>query len=266
MERVLMMRLRSQNCAAEVQINGIAVGRVGAAGGSLCLPVHEYLLAGDNAFQLVIDPPQVGIIKMGAVSRIAEDAVSAGMRLLLPRLGQPGSELHARTLASMDWSVAEGDLYETPHTERCTASLPIKFPKWRWLDVPEIKDPESLKPLVMRYLQGIAIGLARGDVEVFLAASRIRLEDLALAYQQSLADVSGRFRARLQLLHATKAMKMVIPNLDDLTLRLCAHGRLLECLGPQGEPALRTLTAPDGTRTSWPVRVAVVNGECHILR
>ena len=266
MDRVLMLRLQSHNCAAEVQINGIAVGRVGSVGGSLCLPVHEYLLAGDNFFQMVIDPPLAGTDKVGAVSRLAEGFVSAAMRLLLPRLGQLGSELHARTLASMDWSAAEGDVYVTSHTERCNASLPIKFPRWRWLDLPEIKDPESLKPLVTMYLQGIAIALARGEVDVFLAASRLRLEDMAVAYQQSLADVSGRLRARLQLLHATKAMKMVIPNLDELTLKLCAHGRLLECLGPLGEPALRTTTAPDGTRTSWPVRVAVVNGTCHILR
>lgn len=261
-----MLRLLSKNCAAEVQINGIAVGRVGAQGGALCLPVHEYLLAGDNAFALVIDPPPVGIVKMGTVTRMAEETVSAGMRLLLPRLGQPGSELHARTLASMDWSTAEGDVYETPHTDRCTTTLPLKFPRWRWLDAPEIKDPESLKPMVLKYLQDIAIGLARGDVDVFLAASRLRLEDLALAYQQPLIDISGKLRARLQLLHATKALKMVIPNLDDLTLKHCAHGRLLECLGPQGEPALRTMPSPDGTRTSWPVRVAVVNGQCHIIR
>jgi hypothetical protein len=49
-------------------------------------------------------------------------------------------------------------------------------------------------------------------------------------------------------------------------LRACANGRLLECLDSQGQPALQTLPAPDGSVASWPLRVALVNGQCHILR
>jgi len=58
----------------------------------------------------------------------------------------------------------------------------------------------------------------------------------------------------------------VLPALNDVLLKPCAGGRLLECVGPTGEPALRTEPAADGTRQAWPVRVTVIDGRCLILR
>jgi hypothetical protein len=103
-------------------------------------------------------------------------------------------------------------------------------------------------------------------VASFVLASRLKLEELALAYQQPVANVSARLLSRLELLHATKALKMVIPDADMLHLRACANGRLLECLDSQAEPIFRTMPAPDGSHTGWPVRIAIVNAQCHILR
>jgi hypothetical protein len=108
--------------------------------------------------------------------------------------------------------------------------------------------------------------MTKGDVASFVLASRLKLEELALAYQQPMANVSARLLSRLELLHATKALKMVIPDADMLHLRVCANGRLLECLDSQAGPIFKTMPAPDGSHTGWPVRIAIVNAQCHILR
>jgi hypothetical protein len=68
------------------------------------------------------------------------------------------------------------------------------------------------------------------------------------------------------MLHATKALKPVLPAPAEVLLRPCAGGRLLECLSATGEPVLRTEPAADGTRHAWPIRVAVVEGRTHIVR
>ena len=70
MDRVLMLRLQAQGCAAEVLLNDVPVGRVGPAGGTLCLPVHEYLLAGDNEISMVINPPPIANPKPVPVSLV----------------------------------------------------------------------------------------------------------------------------------------------------------------------------------------------------
>jgi len=266
MERVLMLRLQVHGCCAEVLLNDIPVGRSGVQTGTLCLPIHEYMLAGPNKIGLVIDPLPVNHGKATGAPKVADGTVSASLRLLLPRMGQLGSELHARTVAKLDWAVADGDIYRVPHLISADTSLPIKFPRWRWLDAPEINVSDAVIHLVASHLQGIAVDMARGDVDVFLTSSTYRLEELALAYQQPLTDVIHRLRSRLQLLHATKALKMRIPEETGLVLRPCANGQLLECLSTDGRPALSTLPTADGTSTAWPVRVAVVNGQCHILR
>ena len=266
MDRVLMLRLQTQGCRAEVLLNDIPVGRVNHPGGALVLPVHEYLQPGANQVGLVIDPLPANDLRTTTIPKVAQGVIGASVRLMLPRMGQPGSELSARSLSELSWAVAEGDVFRVPHMLSREAELPIKFPRWRWLDAPEIDDVEALKPVVATYLQDIALGLVRGDVDVFLAASRLRLEELALAYQRPLPELSAKLRARLQLLHATKAMKIEIPDEDSLVLRPCANGRLLECLGKGDEPVLKTLPGPDGLASAWPVRIAVVNRQCHILR
>jgi hypothetical protein len=263
MDRLLLLRLRATGCRAEALVNGIPVLRSERTGGSLALPVHEYLLEGDNELALVIEPATVG----GAVApRIVSEPAGASLRLLLPRIGQPGSELSARSLAEIDWAIAAGELLRGPVVERRSLALPVKLPRWRWLDAPPLADLPAAQPLVAEFVQNLALSLARGDPEPFLAAARVRFEDLAIAYQQPAAELAARWRARIERLFATKALQPVLPELADVVLRPCAGGRLLECVGPTGEPALRTEPAPDGARHAWPIRVAVVEGRTHIVR
>jgi len=266
MDRLLILRLQALGCSAEALLNDIPIGRVGPGGGELCLPVHEYLLDGENQLGLVIDPVAPGMEPAPTQLRLADGVVGARLRLLLPRIGRPGSELEARTLAELDWVVPDGDVYMAPLAVSRSVSLPIKFPRWRWLDAPVIDNVGALRPLVAAFLQAIAADLMRGNPEPFLTASRLRIEELAQAYQQPVAEAATKLRSRLQLLHATKALKLALPTAAELVLRGCASGRLIECLGPDGAPALATATAADGVSSAWPVRVAVVNGHCHILR
>ncbi len=263
MERMMLLRLRSVGCAAEAWVNGVPVLRTAPQGGSLSLPVHEYLLEGDNELELVAEPVAPGA---SVAPRLAAGTVGASLRLLLPRTGQPGSELSARGLAELDWAVADGELFRPPVLTRQVIHLPVKLPRWRWLDAPPLADLPAAQPLVAEFVQNIAASLGRGDPEPFLAAARVRFEDLSIAYQQPLAELAARWRSRIEMLHATKALRPVLPALADVVLRPCAGGRLLECLSPTGEPALRTEAGPDGSRHAWPIRVAVVEGRTHIVR
>jgi hypothetical protein len=106
----------------------------------------------------------------------------------------------------------------------------------------------------------------RGDVDTLVNVSRLRLDELALAYQQPVTELVSRFKSRLALLYATKSLRLVLPKAEELVLRKCANGRLLECLGPGGAPALSTAPGKDGVSSAWPARLTVINGQCHILR
>ena len=263
MERLLLLRLASAGCAAEARLNDFALGRTPAAGGALTLAVHEYMLEGDNELVLVVDPTVPGA---SPPPRIAAADSAASLQLLLPRIGALGSPATARTLAAVDWDAAEGTVVMPALQVRRQVAIPVRFPRWRWLDAPPVADVPATQPLAAAFVQSMALALARGDAEAFLSAARLRFEELALAYQKTPADLAARWRSRIQLLHAGKALRPVVPALADVVVQPCAGGRLLDCLSADGGPALRTEPAPDGTRHAWPMRIAVVDGQCHILR
>ena len=263
MERLLVLRLRSVGCSAEARLNDIPVARTPAGGGMVSLPVHEFMFEGPNDLSLTIEPGAAGA---PVPPRLALDSAGASLRLLLPRVGHLCSETVSRTLAEVDWMLPDGEIYLQQQNLRGRVELPIKFPRWRWLDMPPIGDVGAVQPLVAAFVQAMAIALAKGDADSFAQAARLRFEELALAYQQPVADLVARWRSRIQLLHATKALRPLFPAPADVLLRPCAGGRLLECLAAGGEPALRTEPGPDGSSHAWPIRVTVVDGRCHIVR
>jgi hypothetical protein len=266
MERLLFMRLQVQGCSAEVLVNDIPVGRAFAPQGVLCLPVHEYLMEGANEITLVIQPDQPGARPASPQLQVADGVVGATVRLLLPRVGRIGSDTEARTVAEVTWAAEDGDVYSAPVVVARSVALPIKFPRWRWLDAPPIDDVAAHRPVVSAFLHNVASDLMRGEVDTLVNVSRLRLDELALAYQQPVTELVSRFKSRLALLYATKSLRLVVPNTDELVLRKCANGRLLECLAPGGAPALSTVPGKDGVSSAWPARLAVINGQCHILR
>ncbi|CAN5681097.1 hypothetical protein BH09PSE5_BH09PSE5_12640 [soil metagenome] len=265
MDRLLSLRLRSIGCAAQALVNGVPVASIAADGASTCVPVHEYLVEGKNQVELVIDPPGAASVTAPSVS-VAATAMGASLRLLLPRIGMPVSEASARSLVELDWTCAEGDIHEPPIRVHRAVELPINFPRWRWLEVPPRDDLAAIQPLVAEFVQEMAGALIRGNSDPFVASARVRFEDVALAYQQPMADLVSRWHSRIQLLHVTGGLRMVMPAAVDVVLRSCAGGRLFECLGRDGRPALRTEARGDGAVHSWPIRVAVVGGRCHVMR
>lgn len=264
MDRLLVLRIEALGCVAEAWLNGVALGRVGPARQVLSLPVHEYAMAGANELALHINPGPMGQPAAPAPT-LSDGQTGASLRLLLPRhgtLAEPGS---ARTLAQIEWAPAAQTLYETPLLMSERADLPLQFPRWRWLDVPSHAPSPELQKLAAGYLQGLALHLCRGEFEPFVQACRLKLEELALAYQRDVAQEAARLLQHLQALHAQQALAPPLPKETELLLRPLADGRLLECLRPDGSPSLQSPRA-DGSLCVWPLRLALIEGHFYVLR
>ena len=274
MERLLLLRIEAVACQAEAVLNGVPVVSVDArtmpGTHVACIPVHEYTLAGGNRLSLVINPHPINLPAQQppppATPNVADGTSWVKLRMLLPRQGQPASENSARTLVQMDWAPAENDFFETPLVLSQTMELPVTFPRWRWLDAPVVEVTPALKMQALAFLQRLAIDLTRGDPEGFIAAARLRFEELGLAYQRDHTVDVARFRAHVQQLSASKALRITPPTPADLVLRPVADGRLLDCLSPNGQPLLRTAPTESGTSHAWPVKLAVVDGQFYVLR
>lgn len=264
MDRLLVMRLEVSGCQAEAVYNGVPLARAGGERSVVTLPVHEYTLHGANQVELVVHPGAPGA-EPEPEPRLSDGKAWASVRLLLPRVGSIAHPASARTLLQLDWAPPADELYESPFVLRQAVELPIAFPRWRWLDAPPVPDSPTLKKDVAAFLLEIAVGLARGQPEPFIQATRLRLEDLAQAYQRSLADDVARLRAHLQALHAAQPLKPVLPSAAKLMLRPVAGGRLIECLSGDGLPVLRSPVSGGGT-VAWPIRLAAIDGRFYGLR
>ncbi len=266
MERLLMLELAGGGCAVEAQLNGMPLAALGPAGGSRSLAVHEYTLAGRNQLSLVIAPAPPGTT-VPSQPRVAIGATWARARLVLVRHGQSPADPGARELGVVEWATAEGNAYDAPSTQSRDVDLPVNFPRWRWLDAPIIGLNISVQRSVLEFLQHIAVELGRGNPDPLIAASKLRFDELALAYQTDANAGMQRFRDHLQRLYAAKALKVPPPIAAELVLRPLVDGRLIECLTPTGAPALRTQNeAPDLGDHAWPIRVAMVEGKIYVLR
>lgn len=267
MQRLLLLRLEATGCAAEAGVNGIPVARTPPGGGVMCLPIHEFTMAGGNGLDLVIEPAPLvpGADPVPSQSRIVDQGVSASLRLLLPRLGSPASALEARTVGLIEWAPQSVEVIDTPLRLELAVDLPVSFPRWRWLDAPEVGNVVSLATEIALFLKGLAVSLARGDPENLISAARLRFEELAVAYQRSPVEDLARFRAHIQTTHAKFPLRPILPTPQTLVLRSCARGRLIECLGTDGLPALRC-PGFAGSQSMWPIRLARVDERFYVLR
>jgi hypothetical protein len=87
-----------------------------------------------------------------------------------------------------------------------------------------------------------------------------------VAYQRRPHEETERLRNRLLALHAERRLKWRALTPDVLFLRPIADGRLMECLGADGGPALTTESDDQGRSVSLPLRVTAVEGKLYVLR
>jgi len=266
MQRLFVLDLAVQGCSAQAWLNGIPVALASATAPQARVAVHEYTLAGVNRIEMEIGPRPVGARPSPAVPQRSNGRAGARLRLLLPRVANPVDEASARTLAALDWAPPDGQAYELPAMERLEVTLPFNFPRWRWVDAPVHEATPELLATALRWVQHSRLELTRGEVEGLVTATRLRVEEVATAYQRRPEDELERWRQFLADLCAKPGLQWCPVTAEDFQLRPLAGSRLFECLDSQGRPALKTAQCDDGAVHALPLRLAFVDGRPYVLR
>jgi len=263
MERLMVIKLKAQGCTAEAWFNGLPMARATPLAPEAVVPAHEGAVNGLNRLDLVVGADSGAA---AAVLQTAPHAMAVQVHLLLPRMGAAVDETQARTLARIDWSCAAGDPLTLPVRRIQEPDLPIRFPRWRWLDAPVVAVTQALRLQAHAFVCGLARDLARGQTESFTSATRLRTEELALAYQRSPDFESARLKEWLEQMYAVSRLVWQPLTPEEIQLRPLAGGRLLECLGGDGRAALTTVPDKAGSTLALPLRLSVVEGRFYVLR
>jgi hypothetical protein len=268
-ERLMMLRLWAKGCAVEAHLNGMCVASVGPEGGSVTLPVHEYTMEGRNRMSFVAGAASLAGAVAPPQPRRARGDLAVQMSLALCHTGQSPADPNVQVLSQLSWSPAVDEQHDWPFSFSRDVELPVRFPRWRWLDAPTVTPGPALDRQVLELLQGLALDFHRGDADAFLQLSRLRTEELALAYQRSASDWVQGMRDHFQALFEAGSLGTVLPpEPGSFVLRPLADGRLVEPLMPDGSPVLKTEPGADPlqSQAAWPLRLAQVEGKLYILR
>ncbi|MEO8310254.1 MAG: hypothetical protein ABI520_03695 [Caldimonas sp.] len=265
MERLMVIKLVSRGCTAEAWFNGLPMARVTPLASDVVVPVHETAVTGLNRVELVVGPDS-GAGSAAALLQNAPHAMAVQVHLLLPRIGSAIDPAQARSLVALEWACAAGAPFSLPVRQTQEADLPVRFPRWRWLDAPVVEPTPALTQQAHAFVSGIARDLARGQTDSFMAATRLRTEELALAYQRSPESEAARLRESLEQMYAVSGLAWQPLMPEEMRLRPLAGGRLLECLGGDGRAALTTMPDKAGNIMALPLKLSVVEGRFYVLR
>jgi hypothetical protein len=265
MERLMVIKLVGRGCTAEAWFNGLPLARVTPLATEAVVPAHEAALMGLNRLELVVGP-DAGASSAAALLQTAPHAMAAQLYLLLPRIDAAVDETQARTLARLEWACAAGEPFSLPARQTHEADLPIRFQRWRWLDAPAVQPTPALTQQAHAFVSGLARDLARGQTDSFMTATRLRTEELAVAYQRSPESEAARLREWLEQMYAVSRLVWQPLMPEEMRLRPLAGGRLLECLGGDGRAALTTVPDKAGDVLALPLKVSVVEGRFYVLR
>jgi hypothetical protein len=156
--------------------------------------------------------------------------------------------------------------FEAPLTRSTQVNLPASFPRWRWFDAPLVGAMPTLRPLVLAFVQDLAQRLSSGDLDSFMQATRLRTEELAVAYQQDAAQAKARLREHLAGAAAAARFSWLPMDDKSFAMRPVAGGRLVECLDVGGGAMLRTAPDEQGRSLALPLRLAAVEQKLYVLR
>ena len=272
MDRLMCLHVQTSGEPVEVQVNGVPVLSLPAGAGSQSIAVHEYLQNGSNRISLVIAPPPalqaVAQPDAPAQPRMAARAAQARARLVLLRQGKSLADEAVRVLAEVAWAVEEGESFQAPTVTHQDLELPVGFPRWRWLDAPVLNPGPQDRQTLLAAVQRIAFDLSRGNPDSWLAACRLKLEELDQAYQRPAGHGAAALRAQIQQLWEAGVLATLRPpTAESLLLRLVAGGRLVECLNPLGAPLLSSQNDEAAVgNVAWPLRLTLIEGKVYVLR
>lgn len=266
LQNFLMLETRAERCAAEARINDIPVCELRLTRILDHRPVHEYLLPSRNQFKLIVQPGPIPslALKSGDEPFVPLPETLASLRLLSMPKGTFDDDPGVTELFRLEWKPAAGEQLETPVVLEQELEIADAGYEWERL-AGEPFDDSTLRDVVLM-LQTCREAFAHRDPEPFLRLAQPRFRASLIAYGLEIPPEIEMFRQDFAEICAAPGFEMQPLNPEQLDLRICGHGKLVECVDRSWEPALRTVKLANGvTPARYPAKAAILNGATAIV-
>jgi len=266
MATVTYLQLYVQHCRVEALVNDIVILRKNEKDiTTLSCPIHEFVLTGENTLGLNVRP-YAG----------AEFESSAQVHLRIANF-EEGEFLHfdqGSLLGEIQFSL---DLFakDTPKTSYAQVArfLAKSTGHWAWQKAGIMVLNDQVISSLNKLMGSIHRDFQNKIPTRLLPMAEPRMQELAQCYPME--DLAARRQNMNEYITAPedKRVRSLIPlDIKNLGYRLAAGGRLIECIGRDGLPLIRSNTANidapyrDDNYVALPMHVGFVGDDFQILR
>lgn len=255
-------------CDAEVYVNDIPLGRISGDGlgpDRFGETVSDYVVNGPNRIELLLFPgPRPSLARAPSEARDTA-GVQAWIRLAEY---EPGMAIGdgGYTLHEIYFPGDRGEL-PGPISIADTVNVTSQFPApWAW---------ETAEPLVMsgalmadatRFVEHVWHVMATRDVQGQNALSDLNVREGCVAYGSDFRQTRADHNAMLGDIFGDPTFAMRPLDHASFDFRLCANNRLLQCVGLDGRPVVRSEPDREGTILRVPLLIGRLQGRMTWLR
>lgn len=273
-----VLEAQTSGIDAEFYINDIPIVLRGPNHGQhYAAPVNQYLLDGPNELSMIVRPGPIPSESQsgrnGQKETFAPTTEQAWARIssypARATVGGPdGTEL-----MKVEWPIRDERKSRDDYQPR---EYPLKIVQFRdmgqmfgacaWQNAPKVRIDETVRNEIFEMLDALRSSLAAGDPELYIQLQKIRLEEVARAYQTS----SDERRQMVREVTRSDAQQSWwgFPPLDkeQFDLRLAGRGAMVQCIDKRWDPILRENANDKNERAYYNLFVSKLEGKWVILR
>lgn len=269
----LMLDLECTRVSAEAYLNGIPVARVDQSARQtprIFRPIHEYVVPGaTNTLTLAVahgSRPSNSLESRGLCQAPSEANVRLAVSIL-PE-GAYYDDPGVRQVSEIRWQTPAGPGFAAP----VILTQPVDIPnlgyghaKRTWAEGAVIA-PANLRDDITPVLRYLRDSLAKGDPEKYIEMAQPRFQDIATAYGRPAGEIVNELREQVRRVHGEGDFDLEEIRADNMDPRLCAGGRLVECVDANWLPTLRTKPLSTGSmRLRFSTFLANIGGQWRIV-
>ncbi len=254
---VYFLHVSIRGHATTVLVNGAPVCRTGLEAYNAIPSVSEWMVAGENEIAVEIhaveavptvqdpDSPQRVLVQL-CVGALGEMVEPGAERVLCEIRHVPTARAAPRRLAQ----------------RHALAS----WPRWAWQDAPVFAADDTSDAELWTFLESLHAELQEGHIDAVIARERVKFAEVAPLYGSTPAEAAALTREQFAELSNLATWSVAPIERDEVVLRRCCGGRVVELCDRGGRAALRS--GPEMAEAAWSlyVFVARVRGLLEVVR
>lgn len=258
---VYFLHVSVRGYQAEVLVNGAPIVRTPLDTPYNVIPsVSEWMVEGSNEISIEISAraPVMTTPDPDSPQRLIVQLCQGELGEMVP----PGQE---QVLCEIRHSPAL-DTGPRPPTRLSQKYLLSRWPRWTWQDAPVFANDEAADAELWTFLESVHDELEDRRIDAVLAREQVKFAELAPLYGSSPAEAAALTRSQFAELASMAPWSVAPLDRDEIQLRRCCDGRVVELRGPDGRAALRS--GPSMQEAAWSLYafVARINGLLEIIR